>query len=333
MVGFIEFINGEKMLNFEHHANALSVKDFDFNAIRFYIDRFIADGAITMIYSPANHGKTWLHYAIVKQIVQNPSKEVFYFDRDNGLRTLKQRGIERHLSSHLNWKYYTSSNLNMDTDELLSSLDKDAHGMRLANKVFVFDSTRDFIYDIGSDRQVKNFMEVMKRMRDNGATVLLVHHTTKNGKVFDGSADFEKSADNIFFLTQKSRIENLISYHLEVKKQRDPTEDLGFTVNTHTLELKKIDELHASLDEKQEEFIKKACEIIESKNGVLQKEVLEFCGLKADDKTGRGYLKKFSGEFWKWEKRGVNKFYLPLNNTQNIGHIVDSGTNGNSGEA
>ncbi len=320
------------MLNFEKHANALSVKDFDFNARAFHVDKFIADGAITMIYSPANHGKTWLHYAIVKQIVRDESKEVFYFDRDNGLRTLKQRGVERHLSLHVNWKYYTSSNLNMDTDELLSSLDKDAHGMKLRDKIFVFDSTRDFIYDIGSDRQVKNFMEVMKRMRDNGATVLLVHHTTKNGKVFDGSADFEKSADNIFFLTQKSRIENLISYHLEVKKQRDPTEDLGFSVNTHTLELKKIDELTASLGDKEEEFIKKACEIIEGKNGVLQKEVLEFCGLRGDDKTGRTYLKKFEGEFWKVVKEGVSKKYLPLSSVEDMGLISVNGNSGNSGK-
>lgn len=242
------------MLNFEKKAEPLSIKDFDFNASHFYIDSFIAVGAITMIYSPANHGKTWLHYAIAKRIVQDSTKEVYYFDRDNGLRTLKQREIEWHLSLHINWKYYTSSKLNMDTDELLNSLDKDTNGMKFRNKVLIFDSTRDFIEDIGSDRQVKRFMEVMKRVRDNGGTVLLVHHTTKNGKVFDGSADFEKSADNIFFLTQKNRIENMIQFWLEVKKQRDPTENLGFSVDTHTLELGEIDSILASMSEKEEEF-------------------------------------------------------------------------------
>lgn len=309
------------MLNFEKKAKPLHVKDFDFNAINFYIKDFIASGAITMIYSPANHGKTWLHYAITKRIVQDSTKEVYYFDRDNGIRTLKQRNLERHLELFPNWKYYTSSKLNMDTDELLSSLDKDAHSNKFKNKVLVFDSTRDFIDDLQSDRQVKKFMEVMKRIRDNGGTVLLVHHTTKNGKVFDGSADFEKSADNIFFLTQKNRTENLIQFWLEVKKQRDPTVDLGFSVDTQTLELGELDALLASMSDKEEEFVKKAKRVLRSNpDGLLQKEILEELELRSDDKFGKETLAKFSDKFWlkKAGGRGVGNRYLPFSNADKM---------------
>lgn len=302
------------MLNFEKKAQPLSADDFNFNAINFYIDKFIASGAITMIYSPANHGKTWLHYAIVKKIVQDKSKEVYYFDRDNGLRTLKQRELQRHLSIHVNWKYYTSSKLNMDTDELLRALDKDTHSMSFKNKVLVFDSTRDFVDDLNNDRQVKHFMEVMKRIRDNGGTILLVHHTTKNGKVFDGSADFEKSADNIFFLTQKSKMDGILQFWLEVKKQRDPTVDLGFSVNTQTLELGEIDPVLASMGEKEEEFVKNAKKALKNSKGLIQKELLQACGLESDSKFGKDCLKNYEDKFWKKQKIGNKSLYLPLLN-------------------
>lgn len=303
------------MLIFKQRARKLESFDFDIDAIRFYIKDFIAAEAVTMIYSRANQGKTWLLFAICKYILDNETDvgEVLYFDLDNGKRTLKQRNIEGYLEIYDKWEYYISANIDMSSDELMDSLREDCHSNNFKNKILIFDSTRDFLSDLSNDRRVKYFMNTMKKIRDNGGTVILIHHTTKNGKVIDGSGEFEKSVDNLYYLEQKNRTGNTLHYSLQVQKERDPIIDCGFSVDTDTLTLKELDVTVAAMNADEEEFIEKIKTVlVKHPTGIKQGKLLESVGSSSTNKTDKRTLDKFENVFYKKEAEGNSFLYSRL---------------------
>lgn len=303
------------MLRFKEKARKLESKDFDIDAIKFYIKDLIAAEAVTMIYSKANQGKTWLLFAISKYILdyERSIEDLIYFDLDNGKRTLKQRNIEGYLEIYSKWEYYISSNIDMSSEELMEALREDCHSDNFKNKILIFDSTRDFLSDLSNDRRVKYFMNTMKKIRDNGGTVILIHHTTKNGRVIDGSGEFEKSVDNLYYLEQKNRTGNTLHYNLTVQKERDPVIDCGFSVDTDTLTLKELDVNVASMNEDEEVFIEKIKEVLTlNPTGLKQGKLLSNVGSSSSNKTDKKILDKFENVFYKKEADGNSFIYSSL---------------------
>lgn len=302
------------MLKFKQKARKLIEKDFDIDDTKFYVKNFIAAEAVNMIYSGSHQGKTWLNLAISRHILETDTTvdELIYFDLDNGRRNIKQRKLEPFLKQYPKWEYYISSRMEQDKYELMIELEDDCHSMNYQNKVLIFDSTRDFLADVANDRKAKEFMNTLKKIRDNGGTVIVIHHTTKNGKVIDGSGDFEKSADNLFYLEQKSRVDNILQLKLHRIKGRDDVDHCGFRIDTTTLSLDELDKDLAMMSEYEESFVNRAKSVL-TKNplGLNKSKLLEALGYEKDDITARDTLDKFVNKFWKVTK-DKNRFNITI---------------------
>lgn len=296
---------------FEFEKMALTPKDLDCEETQFYIKDFLVSEAITMIYGPPSQGKTWFMLGISKLLSATVSK-IFYVDFDNPKRQLKERGVQWLIENYTNIKYFTKGGLKVTSTEFLKELKKNAFGRNYKDCTFIFDSTRDFVDNIHNDTQAKAFMETMKDIRDAGGTVLLIHHATKNGKVIDGSGEFAKSADNIYEFKQKAKIGSQLQWNLKVENDRDAICDCGFSVDTDTLTLKEMDPLLSSMNDYEEEFVKKATEgLKKNPSGLGETELLAYIGHPKTDKTARAVLEKFVDKFWLMtqEKKGRPKTY------------------------
>jgi archaellum biogenesis ATPase FlaH len=289
----------------------LEAKDLQGESSSFYIDNFIAINAITMIYSPANQGKTFLTLAICKHILKNSGRveQIFYLDMDNGKRTLKQRNVDLFISEFEKIKFIIKSSLKRVTpEELLQEICKEAGENNYRDCIFVFDSTRNFIGDINSHQKAKAFMDKMQKLRDAGATVLLIHHMTKSGKAISGSGEITNSLDNLFHVRQIRKYANRIDYSLRVEKERDCIRDMEFSVEVQSLELGAVDREMANLIKKESVFLKKALLVLkQNPEGMNKSAFLLAFGCRRDDKSANKRIETFMGVFWKQELSGREK--------------------------
>ena len=246
---------------FEFDKVAIKTEELDITKTEYLIDAFLVKEAITMIYGAASQGKTWFMYALAEKLLNQGIKRLYYVDMDNPKRQLIARGVDKNLLIYENIKYITKSSLKFSIDELLMSIKKEAYGRNFEDIVFIFDSTRDFV-DVKNDRAAKGFMEIMKQIREAGATVLLIHHATKSGRYIEGSAEFTRAADNVYELKQKLRSGTKIHYSLKVENDRDPIKDKSFIVDTSSFLLSEDDDTFAKLSQEDEEFVKAVLDAI-----------------------------------------------------------------------
>lgn len=292
------------MFSFENMA--LNPQDLNDEETVFYMKDFLVAEAITMIYGPPSQGKTWFMLGVSK-LLASKIKRIFYIDFDNPKRQLKERGVDWLIQEYSNIKYFTKGGLAVTAAEFLNELNKNAFGQNYKDCAFIIDSTRDFVDNLYNDTQAKAFMQVCKNIRDAGGTVILIHHTTKNGRVLDGSGEFAKSADNVFEFRQKARLGSELQWSLRVENDRDAIADCGFAVDTNSLTLKDIDPVLSSMSEYEESFVNKACESLRKyADGLSQTELLKQIGFEKTDKTARDTLEKFTDKFWSkyQEKKG-----------------------------
>ena len=290
---------------------ALKVDELNVEKTQFLIEDFLVKEAITMIYGAASQGKTWFMYALSRFLAEcNDIQKIYYIDMDNGKRQLKDRGVDKNLLVYEKVKYINKGSLKISINDLLISLVKSAYGDNYKDVVFVFDSTRDFV-DVRNDKAARAFMEQMKAIREAGATILLIHHASKSGRVIEGSAEFVRSADNVYELKQKKAINGQILYSLKVENDRDPIKDKQFNVYLDTFKLKEGENDFANLTQEQEEFVKNVLTHI-SLEPLNQSAIFKQIGKKRDDKTARKMLDMFVGRFWKFKIDGKAKIYYPI---------------------
>jgi len=299
-------------MRFGWEEAAIRPEDLELGHTEYLIPDFLVAEAITMVYGAASQGKTWFMYALIKHLAASPSVEkIVYIDLDNPVRQLVDRGVSRLLLPCPKISYLVKSRLRLSPAELLGEMDKEAYGRNYQGAVLVFDSTRDFVPDTKNDAQAKRFMEQMKRLREAGATVLLIHHATKSGRVIDGSAEFVRSADNVYELKQKLRSGSKLHYALKVENDRDPIKDKAFCVDTEDFSLVEEADTFASIDAMDEAFIKSVLAALGSE-ALNQSTLLAKMGKSRDDKTARKLIEKYRGRFWDYRIDGRKKLYYAL---------------------
>ncbi len=290
---------------------AVDLKELSENKTEYLIDEFLVKEAITLIYGAASQGKTWFVYGLVKKLIKDSSiNKVYYIDLDNPKRQLMSRGVDKNLLVFESVKYITKGSLRVAPLELLERLKKESFGRVWEDVLFVFDSTRDFV-DVKNDKAAREFMEVMKALRESGATVLLIHHATKSGKFIEGSAEFSRAADNVYELRQKLKRGSLIYHALRVENDRDPIKNKSFFVNTKDFELQEGEDSFATIASEDEEFIREVLGVL-SRGMQTQGDILAALGKKRDDKGARVKLERYTGEFWGVKKDGRRKLYYEI---------------------
>jgi len=292
---------GRKETAFDFEAWALKSEDLQEEETHFLIKGFLVEQAITMFYGKEKQGKSWLLYAITKLLCeQDRVKKVFYVDQDNPKRQLKERKIDELIDMYTGkLKYMARGSTPYQGLELVERLTEPATMNAYEGCVFIYDSTRDFVSNTDSDIQAKRFMENMKKIREAGGTVLLIHHATKSGKVIDGSAEFTKSADNVYEVIQRGKDGASIQFDLPVYRDRDAIKEMMVSVNTKTLVLSVDDDYYAGLKKEDEVFVLQVCELLgNSPAGLNKSGVLTGCGYRRDDKTRGKLLEEYVDRFW-----------------------------------
>lgn len=284
----------------------LTPDDFNIQDQKAFIMDFLYSNTITVIYSPPKQGKTWLGYGLATTVARdNTISEVVYLDMDNSLNTLKDRAVNEILLPHPKIKYVSGSKLRISPMEHLRLISREAVPGNFEGVVFFLETTKDYV-DTDSKSQSEEFMKIVMKMRDAGATIVIMHHATKTGRTISGVQVFINSPDTVYELTQKGRDENNLHFMLSITHARNLVKDTGLTVNTKTLELRKLEDIYATMSEYEEIFVRKAKTALEKeKEGVGQTALLKATGHDKTDKTARDTLEKFVGKIW--EKHQVRK--------------------------
>lgn len=285
----------------------------------FYIENFISERAINILWAPGGEGKTWLVFALAKMLA-DMNVHVIIIDTDNGVQLLKDRGYDAMLKRYKDRIIYINSesmdNPKEGVQNVLQQMHSSAKGDFYKKTVVFMDSLKFFlgggVYD---ETKLYNFFVGCKTIRRAGGTIIALNHALKRGDAMKGGATITDSGDEVWEF--KNLFENDTELHclLTPTKNRIGTKQMAFTIMTKTLELLPLDPVIASMHDDEREFVKKVQELLE-KDVMMQGDILEAIGSYKADKTRLGWLEKHDKRYWKVSKKGRTKQYEKITTTK-----------------
>ncbi len=204
--------SGEKIdeIELSHILGKFDIDSSDIEnlIVEYLIDDCIIRGEITMIVAAPGQGKSSFAVAVAVYCLQNNLIEnLLYLDLDNSLITLSDRKINLLKDKYQGkFKYlHSSSASKTEMLHILNMLSKAS----LKSYLIIFDSAKNFMgssKDRDSNKDVSEFLNLIKIIRNNGATVLLLHHVNKPQKdmdmIFAGAAAWLEDVSSAFMLQQ-----------------------------------------------------------------------------------------------------------------------------------
>ncbi|NPA72694.1 MAG: AAA family ATPase [Gammaproteobacteria bacterium] len=289
--------------------NPLKLEDFN-QKTEFLIDGFIPKHLITMIYADGGMGKSWLAMAIAKFAEINGMNAI-YLDYDNPMNVLKERGIETKLIQVCpNLHYSHRSKTELQPLAMLQAIEDNASGNNYNNTLFVIDSLRDF-GDVNNDGASMRLGEKLKNIREAGATIIVLHHSNKDGRNYQGSNNIRNSIDNMYLLTKTESPTGEIHFILTVKKERANIIDIAFKVKIDDLSLLTIDLQDARLNTEEKSFINEVKAALGKGLNLNKTDLLNTCGYEKTDKTARDRLDQYQDIYWACSKvKGIYTYSL-----------------------
>ena len=298
----LENLNSINVLkNINDTENFFNKFDIDFEKINnikigYLIDNFLVKNEITMVSAVPSTGKSLISAAISNILLLEKKVDfVFYIDGDNSIATIKERNIH-HLKNTFStkFKYFVGLNRN----ELFLIVNK-LQKLNLQNTIVVFDSIKNFILgDRDKNKDVSLGMEILKKIRNNGASVIFLHHINKNLETeYAGSSAFLEDTSNAFSL--KKNLDNNTFILKPFKARTGDLHELAYKyLDNHTL--LKVD---VDIAKETNEEIEIRNEIIDfisnSRNEPIYSDILNHL-------MNNGYPKMKSNDIL---KAGKNKFW------------------------
>lgn len=278
--------------------------------VEYIIDGFLAKEAITLYYAPPKNGKSVMAFALAKYVHDHAGMDVQYFDFDNGVAALEDRGIFDLIDGMKRLDYIHPEKVTVSSKEVLRELLRFARqpGKPLRGYLLIFDSATDFV-NASDDNAAKQFMLDMKTLRNAGATVLILHHMNKSEKGYAGSLSFASASDNVFIHRNisESEIASVFTMEKDFGRFKD-VRSTAFEVKRGTYDLSVIDYADAVIKPDEQAFIDKITKSLrKTPEGQGQSELLESIKLGKADKTAMGLLVKYTGRFWNVEQGSRNK--------------------------
>ncbi|EAH6417256.1 hypothetical protein EIF71_09205 [Campylobacter coli] len=286
--------------------NEFKLKNKDLNEkLEFLIPDFLVKKAITIIYANGGSGKSYLSAAISKTLCKDVRvKSIVYIDMDNPLNVLNERGFGELILNESKFTYIHRSSLKTSAYELLEMIEGKGVAGSYEGVLFVLDSLRNFA-DIDNDTKMMSLMSLLMNLRECGATIIALHHSTKDGRAFKGSNHIRNSSDCMYFLQKVANLEQGFEVLLSVQKERAGIKDQAFFINTKTLNIKNTDLQNAKISDKEEAFIEKVLKLLKEKS-LSTSEILSALDVSRSDNFSRNTLEKFKGVFWESELGGEN---------------------------
>ena len=153
--------------------------------IEYIFEKFIIKNDITMIVSRPGVGKSLMALALCNMLLDAGKIErIFYLDGDNSHITIKSRNIELLKNKFGNKLNYFIELSNSDMYRIIKELKK----KDLTDFLIVFDSIKNFILgDRNCHKDVTELMNILKELRNNGASIVFLHHQNKLNKDFNSA--------------------------------------------------------------------------------------------------------------------------------------------------
>jgi archaellum biogenesis ATPase FlaH len=177
--------------------------------VEWVADRFIPEKAITLLHGKGGTGKTWLCLELGRCVangeeffgLRTKKMPVYYIDFENSLPSLSERARKLGPSPMQIWHLSTNPappRVDDGTWEAYKHLDP---GM------IIFDTLRSCqSSEENNSREMADVIGRLKELRALGFTVILMHHTTKNGENFRGSMAILDLCDHVLSLERVKRI-------------------------------------------------------------------------------------------------------------------------------
>lgn len=293
-------------------GKGLKKRSFNFET-NYILDKFLVERAITLIYAQPKTGKSRFANGLSKYLATSTNFHVQYFDFDNSLSALKDRGIDD-LVEELEGRfdYIHPEEVAVTSKEALDRLTDNAHNNVYAGYVLVFDSATDFC-DEGNDNSVKIFMNKLKTLRNAGATIIILHHTNKKDPNYKGSTVFRSASDNVYSLVNEHEDVTGVTYLLEVDAGRFKVEDVAFHLTSEHYNLTQRDYADVRIPESERIFIREVTQALsKEENGLNQSKLLEKLGKGKADKTSLTLLERYTDKHWKFTEKGKSKIYTSM---------------------
>lgn len=307
------YTSGQKRAFDDKMESVLDKFDLEFSKFEQVKLEFIKSGLIvknelTMIAAKPASGKSLVSIAIANMALdENKVNRVVYFDYDNGLVTLRERGIHHLIKKHgRRLRYIHESMLN--TRELASLL-KQLESTDLFDTFIVFDSIKHFHKgDRDKNKDSSITMEMLKRLRRQGATILFLHHTNKPQKdmielQYAGSSAWEEDTSNAFVLKNNPHKKAFI--FTPFKSRIGDLEPIAFQYLADSHTLKEVELVWAQETAYDEEIRNEIITYLESceapPNATEIKKNLAECGYTNNNKVNI-VLQGGKGRFWQAKK-------------------------------
>jgi len=276
----------------------------------YIIDKFLVERAITIIFAAPKQGKSRFANGLAKLLFTETEFHPQYFDFDNPLSALKDRGIDDLVEEGGDrFDYIHPEKVAITSKEALDRLVENAEGDNYAGYVFFFDSATDFCNE-NDDSSVKVFMNKLKVLRNAGATIVVLHHTNKQNQAYKGSTVFKSACDNAYSLTNEYQDSEGVVYTLDMDAGRFKIENQAFRLSNSGYELKLMDYNEVKIPYHERLEIRKVTKTLEQ-NGKMKQGDLLSKALDSDstNKSATALLDKYTDKYWTWAKEGKFKIY------------------------
>ncbi len=285
--------------------------------IEWCIEGLLPKQSITLLHGRGGIGKTWLSLVLADAIcrgnefmgLSTQKMPVIFVDFENSLPVLVDRVRKIGIEDVFFWH---------STNEIIRPIMLDDKGWKLykklpAGSLLIFDTLRASQRQDENDSQNMAFvMSRLKELRNEGFTILLLHHTVKsNDRKYKGSTAIFDLADHILSL-HKVKKTNLDSEIDDDEEDSDCLYRFGTKDKTryepfHIFMAFDKDRGFLKASDPDDETLQAIHEILEEKGTLNTNQIFEAVkgelDIKSKGKTLR-LLKKGEGKFWTSHKTG-----------------------------
>lgn len=320
----LESVDGFTKLKKDSFNNIFDKFDIDFEKVEsvkfeYLMDNFLVKNEITMISARPGTGKSLMSVAVANMLlIHKTIEQVFYIDGDNSISTLKDRNIHHLKKQHgAKFRYFVGLSKS-ELWQIINTLKK----MDLSDALIVFDSIKNFISgDRDKNKDVSPVMEILRTLRNNGATVIFLHHQNKAQKDFTsdyaGSSAFEEDTSNAFTLKRNDDKNALILKPF--KARAGDLHETAFSYNAHNHTLTKLDLNYAKQTKEMDEMIEETIGLLKSSIQIPMWSELSknLTDLGYDKEKAAKVIKNNEGKLWKFERgnRNNQKLYSLIETT------------------
>lgn len=294
-------------------------------AIEYILDNFIVKNEITMVASKPSGGKSLTALGIcTKFLNQSTDNKVVYFDLDNSISTLTNRKIYK-IRNEFGSRFNIFSSCDYTTEEANNILKRFA-SVDLKNILIVLDSIKNFIIgDRDKNKDVSDFMKIVKSLRDAGATVIFLHHTNKPqkdmvGENYAGSSAFLEDATNAFILENNPDKQTFI--FKTIKARNGDLKNKAFQFNLDNHSLMEVDLFWASENKNDIKIVDEIVEFLSNNKKANYTQIKNYLineGIVRDKNKIANILSNYCSVLW-------NKIKIKENN-QSIYELIKTQSN------